>query len=512
MSFKVQVDWAKNGTFSETGIDNVTDLVRPKHGAMVVEYGRDQSTALAPTVAGRGSLVLTNRDRRFSPRNSSSPLYGLVKPARPVRIIRSFVTGVGPTPSETLFPSATLFPSGTENIYILFVGHTDDNPINPDLDSKTVSLSMVDSLADFRGQSISTEVYTGIRTGEAINKILDACNWPAGLRDINPGATIISYWWEDNTDAFTALEKLVRSEGPPAMLTIAPDGSIVFKDRHHRLFDPGSLTSQQTWRDNTTEPIMQGFTYDEAWRNIINTGTATVEIRQQGPSRQQVWQNESTITLAAGEQRIITVTATDPFTDAIIPQVGDDYTVVTGAVTMALTRTSGASAGIIITAPSVASTIEGLQLRAAPIPVTHSIQVNVADAVSVDDYGSRSFPSDLPWCNQYDAEAVMATAVEFRAQPLPIVQAEFQIATPAKAEMLLDRDLSDLVTVYETETELDGDNFFVESITHEVMGDFDHRIIFGIEAAPELTITPDSILILDSAVVGHRLGEGVLAA
>jgi hypothetical protein len=209
----------------DTG-DDVSALVRPRTSPISAEYGRDQSTALAPTVAGRASVTLDNRDRRFSPRNATSPLYGKVKPARPVRITRD-VAG---------------------SVYTLFRGHTDDSPINPDLDSRTVAFSLVDSLADFRGQNITTGLYQGVRTGDAINLILDAFGWPADLRDVDAGATFIRWWWEDNTDALTALDKIVRSEGPPAILTVSADGSIVFRDRHHRLIRSASTSSQQTWR------------------------------------------------------------------------------------------------------------------------------------------------------------------------------------------------------------------------------------------------------------------------
>src|SRR4249919_3348427 len=188
MSLKVQVDWAKDGNY--TGVyDNVTDYVRAKENAITVEYGRDQSTALAPTIAGRGSFMLDNDDRRFSPRYTSSPIYGYVKPSRPVKITRTLPT------------------SGTT--YTLFTGHTDDSPINPDVTSKQVSLSLVDSLADFRGLNITTPLYQGIRTGQAIGYILDACGWSAPLRDLDAGATVIPFWWEDGTDALDALGKVL---------------------------------------------------------------------------------------------------------------------------------------------------------------------------------------------------------------------------------------------------------------------------------------------------------------
>src|SRR5215207_5667937 len=278
--FKVEVDLDRDGDYDDTGED-VTARVR-RQGAVSAEYGRDQSTALAPTISGRGALILNNASRDYSPRNPTSPLYGNLKPGRPVRITRT-VEAVGGYVDEYSDPYDdlyTLSPSGTAGTYTLFTGHTDDQPINPDIDAKSVTLSLVDSLADFRGQTISTSLYAGLRTDQAIGYILDACGW-TGARYLDPGATVIPWWYEDNTDALTALDKVVRSEGPPALLTVNTDGGIVFRNRHHRVIDLPSIDSQSTWRNTgTVEPVMQKpFLYDEAWRNIINTGSIPVDVK-----------------------------------------------------------------------------------------------------------------------------------------------------------------------------------------------------------------------------------------
>jgi hypothetical protein len=512
VTYKVQVDWDKTG-YGATGVDDVTNLVRPLRGSVAADYGRDQSTALAPTVSGRGSLTLDNSDRRFSPRNTASPLYGFIKPARPVKITRTI--------------------AGTD--YVLFIGHTDDSPINPDVDAQTVSLSLVDNLADFRGQNISTTLYAGIRTGEAIGHILDACNWSTTLRDLDAGATVIPYWWEDNTDALDALEKVLRSEGPPSLLTVGTSGEIIFKDRHHRLLDAPSITSQATWRGGAggAEPIMNiPFSYDEAWRNIVNTGTVDVDVRQPQPV-EAVWTAEEIFSVSAGELKLFTASTTDPFTNTIPPVSGTDYTVLSGTVTVSLVRSSGASAVISVLGGPGGATVQGLQLRAQPVSVNYSVQVSASDAGSISDYGQRSYPNDLPWCNPYDAQAVLAAAVAQRAQPAPIVSVRFMIGNnAARGAAILARDLSDRVTISETETAL-NDDFYIESFQHELTSQYDHSVTVGLEMAPvqpspafQLDTAgagadqgklvggysnPANILILSSTVSGHRLGEGVLA-
>ena len=253
MTFSVTIDWNKDGTWNDTGED-VTSRVMAGPGVSL-EYGRDQSTALAPMVAGRGSFTLNNASGDYNPLNASSPIFGLIKPARPVQIIRT----VSATP------------------YTLFEGHTDDTPLNPELSSRTVTVSLVDHLADFRGYTLSTELYAGKTTGEVIDLILDEVGW-AGTRTLDTGSTVLPYWWEEGTDAFTALNKILECEGPPALLAVGPGPEIVFKDRQHRLLDAASISSQATWVGSGTLQMYE-FTYDDAWRNIINTGTINVDVR-----------------------------------------------------------------------------------------------------------------------------------------------------------------------------------------------------------------------------------------
>jgi len=304
----------------------------------------------------------------------------------------------------------------------------------------------------------------------------------------------------------------LRSEGPPALLTIGTDGAIVFKDRHHRLLDAPSLTSQSTWRaTGTVEPVMQRpFSYDEAWSNIINTGTIDVEVRT-AQELTPVWTLESPISLTPGETRTFTASASDPFINAVPPSAGIDFTLLSGSANISLSRDSGASTVITVAATFLGASLDRLEMRAQPLQTSYTVQVTASDATSIADYGPRSFPTDLPWCNPYDAQTILNRAVEMRAQPLPIVEVRFVIANDTKAALILARDLSDRVTIIEPETAL-NDGFYVENFSHQATGDFDHEVRIGAELVPpDGSVTSGNVFILGSSVSGHRLGSGVLA-
>lgn len=477
---RARIDWARNG-FGSTGVDVVTDHVR---GSIEAQYGRE--SALEPMVAGRGSLTLDNdapgAERRYSPGNSSSPLFGLLKPARPGLIERVV--------------------SGTT--YTVFSGHTDDQPLNPDVDLPRVSLSLVDYLADFRRPRISTEVYEGKFTGEIIDIILGEAGWTGGT-DLDTGASVIPYWWAEQETAFDALAKVLASEGPPALLTIGASGEVIFRDRHHRLVRSASTTSQQTWRgrDDSPEPRMgKGFTYDAAWRNVVNDVSIAVEERRPDGGRTVVWSTDEAIVIAASDTVNIEVQTSDPFKDAVAPVEGTDYVLISGGVaSTGLDRTSGASATLSITATGAGARLDGISVRARSIPVRRTVKVRETNSSSITDYGSAGIPSGLEpvWVNRYDAQALADLYVLQRAQPLPILSVRFVcgVGDETRLAMLLARDLSDRVTVVEPTTGVNGD-YFIESIRHEIHGKTEHVITFGLEAAP---VSPSGPFILGTSTL-----------
>jgi hypothetical protein len=480
----VGIDWGKDGTYS--GLDDVTlRAAGGKAGIVSCQYGRDGSTATAPATAGRGSMVLKNEDRALSPRNTSSPLYGQLKPGRPVLIQRTI--------------GATTFT--------LFRGHTDYAPLNPDISSRKVSISLVDALQDFRKQQISTGLYGGIRTGDAIGVVLDAAGWTGG-RDLDAGSTLIPWWWLAGTDALTALQELVASEGPPALLTVGSSGEIVFRGRHHRLTRSRSVTSQSTWRGSVVEPVMQGFTYDESWANIVNSVTATVDVREPAAGDPTVvWTSSGTVDIADGETKLVTVATSDPFTAAVVPDSSD--LVFTGAIAVDLTRTSGSVTTIRLTASGGPARVTGMRLRAVSVPVARQVQISASDTTSISDYGPRGYTTAMPWAGPLDAQAIINTVVAQRGQPLPILTIRFQVggSNTSRAAALLALNLSDRVTVIEADTGLSAD-FTIESIGHDLTGEEDHALTFGLEAVPT---QPALVFILGSATRGvlgtNRLGR-----
>jgi hypothetical protein len=220
--YTVAVDWLGDGDFDDTYDDVTSDVLQ--RGPVSFGYGRDQDRQLAPPKVGSLSMTLCNADRIYSPENPSSPIANDLSPAAPVKV-------------ETVFED-TLYP--------LFTARVDDFDVHPDRGDRSVSITALDPLSLLQGVKISTELYQAQRTGTLIGVILDAIGW-TGPRDLDLGATFVPWWWLEEADAFTALTDLLASEGAPSIAYAGPDGTFVFRDRHHRLLRTQSIVSQATF-------------------------------------------------------------------------------------------------------------------------------------------------------------------------------------------------------------------------------------------------------------------------
>jgi hypothetical protein len=478
---RVYVDWAKNGNFTNTW-DEVTEFVR---GGITLSYGREAVTTLSPAIAGRGSFSLDNTTKRYSPRNASSPLFGSLKPYRPVLITRDVKVGTVTT------------------TFTLFRGHTDDAPISPDLDSKIVTLNLVDYLGDFDRNTITTTLYQGLRSGDAIGKILDAAGWTGG-RDIDPGSSVFPWWWAEGESALDAMQRVLASEGSPALLTVGSSGEIVFRDRNHRLVRSASTTVQARIQGKTVgaEPVMgRPFTYSDNWQNIVNDVLLQVDERRP-QAVQVVFSTDEFVFVPSSSSATLFVKTSDPFFNAVTPVEDTDYTVSAGSVTsVTLTQTSGAATQITYTAPAGGATVGDVQLRGQPVPVVRSYQVTATDSTSQTDYGQRDLPAGVTpeWASRYDVTDVSAQAVAQRKNPLPLVTVTFTChhTQVARLNAVLSLDLSDRVTITEPETALAND-FFVESISHEIADLTSHVITLGLEMVPS---TPTGVFILNTSTL-----------
>lgn len=461
------------------GEDALSDTISD----ITITYGRDQERQLNPAAVGSAAFSLINVDRQYSPEWVSSVLYGDLEPARPMLGQVTWAGGVLP----------------------LFNGRIDDFNVKADRGDRTVDFTFLDAMNDLSQIQISTPVYQAMRTGDLIDVILDTVGWTAG-RSIDVGATFVKYWWVEGTDALTAINDLVKSEGAPAVAFVAPDGTFVFHDRHHRIQSSRSVSSQGTYASkrlfDCTAPDVTGFhftepfIYSHGWREIVNSVNFDVSERRADTDLSVLWNTEDTITLGIGESQELQISGNDPFIGAVVPVLGTDYTT-TGAGTLQVTmdRNSGSTAKLTLIALGGSVNIQNLQVRGYLVPVIRNTKVHREDSGSISVHGERAYPDQAPWAGVNDAYDIAGSILLRYARRRPTVQMRVVTQDPSHFVQILNRTVGDRIHIINGEVGLD-DDFFIERVTHTIqrinrVGHPPvHSVVFGCEKAPVQQANP----------------------
>lgn len=326
-------------------------------------------------------------------------------------------------------------------------------------------------------ERLSTPLYRGLRTGDAIGLVLDAIGW-TGSREIDAGATVMPWWWAEGDDAATAITKIVHSEGAPAIAYVR-GGTFVFKDRHHRLTSSRSTTSQGIYTHiipASTGPggdfkIEAGsFSYNHGLGQIVNSATFAVDVRTLQPLA-EVWTSEDPVSIAAGTSAQFTIQADSaPFIGAIVPSVAEgDIVLQSGAVSgVTLSRTSGQSAILTITC-SGDTVITRLALRAYAAAVSRTVQVNARDQGSIGRFGTKEWPSEAApsWAGPYDAQAIASRVVTLYATYRPTLTFTVVALDVNYLAEILDARVSDRITVRNDQRGINSD-FMIERLSHRI--------------------------------------------
>ena len=517
ITYAVFIDWDNDGSVlagAPTSGETVTTRVLNVRTPQKFAYGRDTARSLSAVKPGAVTIELSNVSKDYSPDNASSPLYGNLGTGKPVlvRATHSAVT------------------------YDLITGFIDDYTIDPFREKKSVTLTVVDVLGRLAATTISTACHQSIQTGAAIEAALDAADWPADKRDIDPGSSTLRYWAADGVDAWSAIQEILICEGSPCIAYVdAATGNFVFRDRHHRKLYAASLTSQATFRDTGSEPLFSDpVEYNVGFRDLINSTDFTVEER--APlSLRAIWSTDSTLVIPAGTTQTIKAVLSDPAFDIVTPVVDTDYKLLSGTVTITLNRNSGKTIDIGITATSTAY-LTGMQLRGYPCPVARTYKVTSTNGSSVSKYGVVH-PTDTSfvpkWAGVNDAEAIGDIIVAQRGERLPVMTITVKNANDTRKVQILSRKLGDRVTIVEAETSTNHAHH-IERIEHGVglAGKY-HEVRFGCERmqsdnsnqftfdvagkgfdqgelGPGGFDDPATLFILDDATAGHRLDSGKL--
>jgi hypothetical protein len=499
---RVYIDWNDDDDFVDDD-ENITARVFATPG-ITISRGRDQIRALAPPVAGTFHAELDNISRDYSPENAGSPLVDYLYPGHKVRASVFIGTEVA-YDSDDLYDSDALYDGAPA--YHISTTLLDDLPQHPAIGDQTVTVPAIGTLSRLVGKTVTTVLYQNVLISTAIGHLLDAVGWPAADRVISASTTTLEWWWLDDQDAWNALQALVNSEGPGAVLYEDGEGRLVFEDRTYRLLETRCTESQLTLAATDTIPPISTMVYQAGIKDIVNVCSVYYTTRS-AASLAAVWTLGSTLTLAADESRsFVARSATgDPFTAAVAPALTTDYTVSVGSVaSTSINRTSGAQVTVTITAGGSGATVTTLQLRAQLVSVTASGSIaNTVDATtSIARYGRRPFSyATLPEVPLNTLQDLANTIVTTYSVPQPTIEITCIGSDDASTLALLSRDISDRISVADPTSGFAAD-VFIETIRVKVTAADRIAVTFGCSKASATAYGIWDTSVWDTAIWGY---------
>jgi hypothetical protein len=497
-TYAVLVDWDNDGNFTDSNDDITGDVL-----SLSWSRGRDYASALqGRSVAGKLTATLINTGGKYSPSNTSSALTGQILPGRSIKL------QAGSGSFDYTFPVA--FNDG-----VRWQGKLDRiKPAPASKGRKTATLTAFGTLGFLNQFETQLASQTNRRTDQAVGDILDDVGWTdADDRDLDTGQTTISRFWISGKKTIDALRLVEEAEA--GFIKESKSGQIAFENRHHRITETASTTSQATFSDadgasHTYSQIAQ----DDPLGTIINHVEATARTFDTA-SLAVLWTHPETgsasPTLAPGESK--TFEAEYPNPDAGNNAMEVDAWTVPVADTDLKVWTSYASGGsgtdltdeITISAVSAVRTAERmaitltnsatgtagyitlLQARGTAVTTKNPCVVRAIDTTSQGIYGERKYVAKTKFIpTTSEAQDWCEYQLAIYASPVEILTMTIPASTSGNIGQALGRDLSDRITVTATNDAKLGVSagFFIESEKHQVSaGGQEHTTVWQLSPA-----------------------------
>lgn len=483
------VDW-DNDDVDDGGSEDITSRV------MAAEW----TLGLAePSVIGRvgrnsAIIVLNNTSGDYNSYNSSSPIFGNIKPGRKVQI------------------SAT-DASGTETMW---TGRLEKLESQPSVHGPNVAiLTAVTPLTFVTRETVRLAIQKDQQTGAIVGALLDEFGWPAGDRAIDTGLSSISYYSKDESRFISALHEIEDTE--LGRLYDDRSGNIVFEDRHHRIKSPHQ-TSQATFSDaGGAARTYTNITQLDPLPRLLNTFPITVKTYALPAASAVLWEYPDTGSLPYikfGATEVFwaeypnfdspangfivdawdtTASTTDFTANSAADGSGTDLTASIGisvdkfanAMKISLTNNHG----------SLDAFIFDLQARGTAVLENNSITVVNEDTTSQADYGKRVHRTPSKWTRTAaEANSLGTYLLDIFDDPANIRSLKMLVHGNRDATHLdevLRRTISDRITLVATnDTGLGiNEDFYIEAEHHRVDKDLFHTVEWDLSSASTVDVS-----------------------
>ena len=195
-----------------------------------VSTRRGKSEALDRIDAGISSIVLDNNDRLFDPLYEAGLYYGQLVPRRQVRV--------------------------SANDEAVFYGYIEDFDLEYLPGNRAaVRIDVADAFGALANAPIDELDPPSELSGARVNRVLDLpeVNWPAELRDVEDGQTLLLDSSVAGVSALEYLQRVATSEF--GNLFISKFGDLVFKERNSATTTPDLIFSDDTTPSESTKVL-----------------------------------------------------------------------------------------------------------------------------------------------------------------------------------------------------------------------------------------------------------------
>ena len=183
-------------------VSNVVDSIQTRRG---------RSATADEFQTGTLTLRIVDQNGDFNPQNPNSPYFGNLTPMRKVAISATY--------NDVVYPIFSGF----------ITSYTTNTPLNA-LDVVYTTIQAVDAFRLAQNAQISTVTgATAQLSGTRVNKILDQIAWPAEMRDVDAGLTVLQSDPGTARTTLAALTTVANSEY--GAIYVGKNGYFVFQDR-----------------------------------------------------------------------------------------------------------------------------------------------------------------------------------------------------------------------------------------------------------------------------------------
>jgi hypothetical protein len=342
-----------------------------------IEYTRESEQPTSPLTLSMATIVLDNHDDYFSPLNTASPIYGYVKPQRPIKLYVGFKN---------------------EDIPV-FVGVTQGLP-KIDQKNKTVTIQCVDFLNSIINTPLDSEVmYVSQRTDQIISSLLITAGLIASQFVLDTGNVIIPFaYFKKGSKLGDALREITEAE--LGTLYMDEAGVIRFENRTNW------ATKSQVWGLDRSNVLDITAPSEDKLINVVEVYSNAREVQ----ANQKLWELDNPKEIPANSTLEIFADFKDDY--GALPVTNVDVPAYLTSATTSLFATNSArdgsgdtyQANVSLTSDDVFSTtyrmtftntasipvfITQLELFATPAKVMSQIYVRKTSTASIASYDER---------------------------------------------------------------------------------------------------------------------------